>query len=212
MTIVAEPRAGDAGATEITEAANGYVRIALDKFLALPKGPPYYEFEEGILIPMPRPHARHQLIVAALIAVIWPHTMQRRLGRIWPEIEVVLPGRRRVYVPDLVYLTTAHLGRVQADGRLHGAPDLVAAILSPSTRMRDRSTKLQAYHQAGARWYWLIEPEDLTIEELEWTERGYLVAQTVAPGQLFTPAIFPDLALDLPTLIGEPVKVEAADE
>jgi hypothetical protein len=42
---------------------------------------------------MPRPHERHQMILAALIAVLWPHITSRKLGRIWPEIEVILPDQ-----------------------------------------------------------------------------------------------------------------------
>ena len=34
-------------------------------FRALPEGPPDFEFEYGALIAMPRPHGRHQDIVAA---------------------------------------------------------------------------------------------------------------------------------------------------
>jgi Uma2 family endonuclease len=191
---------------------NGHPRMTLEEFLALPEGPPYYEFEEGTLIPMPRPHARHQRILLALAAFLWSHIETRKLGQVWPEVEVILPQRTRAYVPDLVFLAAEHLVRLQADGRIHGAPNLVVEVLSPSTRMRDRSTKLKAYRQAGVPWYWLIEPDALTIEELELTERGYLVAQTIPPGQAFVPALFPGLTIDLAALIDEPVEPEATQE
>jgi Uma2 family endonuclease len=199
MRVITTP----ALATDTLQEANGHPRMTLEEFLALPEGPPYYEFEAGVLIPMPRLHARHQRILLALAAFLWPSVETQKLGQIWPEVEVILPRRTHVYVPDLVFLTTEHLVRLREDGRIHGAPDLVVEILSPSPHKRDRLTKLNAYRQAGVPWYWLIEPDDLTIEELELTERGYLVAQTVAPGQLFTPTLFPALTIDLNSVLFE---------
>ncbi|MCS7038355.1 MAG: Uma2 family endonuclease [Anaerolineae bacterium] len=178
------------------------LRLSLAEFLALPEAPPRYEFEEGALIPMPQPHSRHQKILLRLAALLDAHIVAHGLGSLWPEIDVILPGEQRVYAPDLVYLRAEHLDRHhEGDGRIHGAPDLVVEILSPSTRLRDRTTKLEAYQQAGVPWYWLVDQDDLTVEELELTPRGYLLAQVVAPGQLFRPALFPELSLDLAAMV-----------
>lgn len=194
MTILAPPPASTKTAP---------AQLSLAEFLALPEAPPRYEFEEGTLIPMPQPHSRHQQILTVLLVTLWSYIRPRRLGRVWPEIDVMLPGEQRVYVPDLVYLRAEHLDRHhEDDGRIHGAPDLVVEILSPSTRLRDRTTKREAYQQAGVPWYWLVDQDDLTIEELELTPRGYLLAQVVAPGQPFHPPLFPELSMDLAALMG----------
>ena len=42
---------------------------------------------------------------------------------------------------------------------IYGAPDLVMEILSPSTRVRDLTLKLNKYMQAGVREYWTIDAE-----------------------------------------------------
>ena len=177
-------------------------RLSLAEFLALPEAPPRYEFEEGTLIPMPQPHSRHQKILLRLAALLDGYITARALGSLWPEIDVILPGAGRVYAPDLVYLQAEHGDRHdEATGRIHGAPDLVVEILSPSTRLRDRTVKREAYQQAGVPWYWLVDQDDLTIEELELTPRGYLLTQVVPPGQPFRPALFPELAIDLAALL-----------
>lgn len=77
--------------------------LTLADFDALPEGPPDYEFEGGRLIDMPRPHPRHQKIIMRLGAVFDEHISRAAIGAVWPEIDVQL-SRRRVYVPDLVYL------------------------------------------------------------------------------------------------------------
>lgn len=181
-------------------------KLAWEEYLALPEGPPYHEYEAGMLIEMVRPHGRHQEIIAALIAVLYPFIMRHKLGRLWPEIAVNLAATTRMYVPDLVFLSADNMHLyAEREGRIYGTPDLVVEILSPSTRSRDRTDKMQAYQQAGVAWYWLVEQDDLTIEEFELTPRGYLANQLIAPGAPFQPTLFPDLTIDLIELMGETV-------
>ena len=184
----------------------------LEEFFAIPEGPPYYEFEEGELIPMVKPHGRHQEVVLVLGAALRSQVVPGKLGRVWPEIEVRLPGQARVYAPDLVFLSTDHLDRYSdTDGRIHGAPDLAVEILSPGTERRDRTTKLRAYQQAEVPWYWLVRPDDLWIEEYRLTPEGYVLAQAVPPGEAFTPGLFLGLSIDLAALMGETVKGESEE-
>ena len=55
-----------------------------------------------------------------------------------------------------------------------GAPDLIVEILSPSTQRRDRLIKLELYQRAGVREYWLVGPEEQTVQVLLFTN-GLLV-------------------------------------
>lgn len=45
-----------------------------------------------------------------------------------------------------------------------GAPDMVIEVLSPSTQRHDRLTKYNLYQRAGVREYWIVNPEDRTIQ------------------------------------------------
>ena len=45
-----------------------------------------------------------------------------------------------------------------------GAPDLVIEILSPSTRRHDRLVKWSLYQRAGVREYWLVNPEEQSVQ------------------------------------------------
>ena len=45
-----------------------------------------------------------------------------------------------------------------------GAPDMVVEILSPSTQRHDQLVKLGLYQRAGVREYWIVNPEDRTVQ------------------------------------------------
>ena len=49
------------------------------------------------------------------------------------------------------------------DERIWGAPDLVMEVLSPSTRRKDMTIKLNKYCEGGVREYWLIDPDKKQI-------------------------------------------------
>ncbi len=81
-------------------------RLTLEEFWRIPEGPPNFESEDGELIAMVSPHGRHEEVLSALLEVLRPHIRRNKSGKIWPEIDVHLPEANRVYISDLVYLST----------------------------------------------------------------------------------------------------------
>ena len=44
-----------------------------------------------------------------------------------------------------------------------GAPELIAEVLSPSTRDRDCTIKLRKYMNAGVKEYWIVDPKNMKV-------------------------------------------------
>ena len=177
-------------------------RWTQSEFHTLPEGPPYYELEEGELIEMVRPRGRHQQIILRIGGALDDYVIRNRLGRVWPEVEVDITSTQ-TYVPDLSFLTNDHLDKFVDDLRIVGAPDLVVEILSPATAARDETKKLKTYQQAGVPWYWIINPDVLTVLEYKHTPDGYLLSQVVETGDEFAPGVFPGLIFNLAKLMDE---------
>jgi Uma2 family endonuclease len=67
-----------------------------------------------------------------------------------------------VFQPDLCYISKKRMHLIKEDG-LHGAPDIVIEILSPSTAKYDWEDKKDVYEQYGVKEYWIVDPEDRSV-------------------------------------------------
>lgn len=56
-----------------------------------------------------------------------------------------------------------------------GAPDLIVEILSTSSLRTDRLVKLRLYQRAGVREYWIVDPENRTVQVLLTDHKGMLL-------------------------------------
>lgn len=66
------------------------------------------------------------------------------------------------FVPDM--MVVCDRDKIKSDG-IHGAPDLVVEILSPSTMRNDRTRKKEVYAKCGVREYWIVSPGDKSVEQ-----------------------------------------------
>ena len=71
----------------------------LERWRALPEGPPHFELIEGEIVRMAPPKFRHQVIVMNLSAPLYRHIRAKRLGELVPGPGVVL-GALNADEPD----------------------------------------------------------------------------------------------------------------
>lgn len=76
------------------------------------------------------------------------------------------------FVPDM--MVVCDRDKIRKDG-VHGAPDLVAEVLSPSTAQYDRGNKMNTYERCGVPEYWIISPGDQFIEIYSLQEGRYVL-------------------------------------
>jgi Uma2 family endonuclease len=159
---------------------------------ALPADGRRYELHDGELSVTPAPGTRHQRVSSALNSILKAYVTSHRLGEVlYAPIDLILADTT-VVQPDLVYLepTRAHL---VSDRGIEGPPTLVIEILSPSTTTIDRSRKHQLYADHGIPYYWLVDPENRTVEALGLDAGRYaLLARASGAGSVALPP-FPEL-------------------
>jgi Uma2 family endonuclease len=170
------------------------VILTYKDYEALPADGRRYELHDGELSVTPAPSPRHQRISRNLNRVLDKHVTTHSLGEVlYAPLDCIL-GETTIVQPDLVYLDPDRLSAVSARG-IEGPPTLVVEILSPTTTVIDRSTKLQLYARYGVPYYWIVDPEARTIEAYTLAAGGCQLAARASGRAPVSLPPFPDLAL-----------------
>jgi Uma2 family endonuclease len=113
---------------------------------------------------------------------------------VWAPTDVVL-SPESVVQPDILFVSNERRGIIM-EANVSGAPDLVVEILSPSTAERDRELKLTLYARYGVREYWIVDPEDETVEVMELGAEGAAGVRRYDAGTVES-VLFPRLSIAL---------------
>jgi Uma2 family endonuclease len=149
------------------------------------------EFTDGELELLPMPTDKHQVIIAFLYRLLFPH--MERIGG------VVLFAALRLHIregkfrePDLMLLLDADDPRRQ-DAYWLGA-DIVIEIVSPDDPQRDTIVKRADYAEGRIPEYWIVNPADETVTVLSLAdeETEYAGQRVFRRGEAATSALLPD--------------------
>ncbi len=122
-----------------------------------------YEVFNGELRMVLAPSTDHQFISRDLGFLVWNFVNQKGLGEVLDApVDVVFDGDE-VYQPDIVFIKRDRQGIIEKDA-IHGVPDLVMEIVSPSSVFYDTVEKKEIYRKYGVNEYWLIFPDEKAIE------------------------------------------------
>ncbi len=173
------------------------LRMTADEYLALPPDGERYELVEGVVVMSPSPVLRHQAVSGEIFGQLHAFLRTNPVGFAFFEVDVRLGrgvgGRDLVFRPDLIFVRRERFGVLPA--YVTGAPDLVVEVVSPGYRRYDRETKRTEYERHGVGEYWLIDPEEATID-LWRLEAGRFV-DVAADGDTVASRAVPGFVLDL---------------
>jgi Uma2 family endonuclease len=133
-------------------------------YLRLPDDGNRYEVIRGVLYVTASPTWKHQSAGSRFERRLAAFVERRKLGEVGrAPFDVKLPfGIASPVQPDLVFFRKGNTPGLD-DNSFEGVPDLVVEILSPRTRRRDLTVKLDAYRDAGVPEYWLVDPAERTV-------------------------------------------------
>src|SRR5207247_8873902 len=96
---------------------------------------------------------------------------------------------------------------VDADGKLHAAPDLLIEVLSPgrSNEERDREVKMKLYSRQGVREYWIANWQDVTIHVYRREDATLRLVATLTADHTSTSPLLPDFAVSVRELCASPI-------
>lgn len=164
-----------------------------------------YELLEGELVVSRVPRLTHQRISGNIFALLHQYLSKHPIGEVFATPGIVFDQFNSV-IPDLVFVSYERQAEIVVDDRFIAAPELVIEILSPGedNARRDRVTKRQIYGRFGVIEYWIIDPEQQTIEVYELVENVLQLRKTITGNAELTSIVLPDFACQVGAIFEHP--------
>lgn len=137
--------------------------ISVEDFDRLEEEEFRYELDEGELITMTRPRARHVLIEGNLYFALRTYLERNPIGKVLGADILFVLGPATKRAPDAAVIMRS----IDPDQEIQGAPDIAAEILSPSNTKREMKRKLGQFFAAGCKLAWIIDPKTRSVEVWE---------------------------------------------
>lgn len=138
------------------------IRYNYQDYLQLPEDK-RYEIIDGDLFMVPSPNESHQRILANIFHLLSHYVRQNKLGSVYFAPFDVLFSEEDIVQPDLIFVSHENKRIITRDN-IKGAPDLIIEVFSPSTFKRDIGIKKKLYARHGVREYWIVDPEQETVD------------------------------------------------
>jgi Uma2 family endonuclease len=146
------------------------------------------EFINGEVIIHSPVKLKHSQASDNLFVLLSSYVKKHGLGLVGHE-KLLIALTRNDYEPDICYFSQAKAVKLTADQTKFPAPDLIAEVLSLSTESVDRGVKLEDYAAHGVCEYWIVDPDDETIEQCLLEGEQYRLAVKVKEGIIQSAAV-----------------------
>ena len=170
------------------------------------------EVVDGLLIDEEMPDFVHETVVKLLLVILhsWIHP---RGGVVFGSEAKYQVRATRGRKADLsVFMPGRPMPPRRGASRV--PPDIVIEVISPTPRdaRRDRVEKPDDYAEFGVRFYWIVDPEERTLEVFELSsDARYVRAFAAGEGQLTGIPGCEGLTLDLDALWAETERLAPED-
>lgn len=171
-----------------------------EAYLALSDLNRILELSEGRLVIHDMPVPEHQRIVRNLSRKLEDWATEHQAGEV---LFVPMPVRLwsgKFREPDVVFYLAEHADRVGE--RFGEVPDFIAEVLSPTTTQTDREEKFSEYAQAGVPEYWIIDPDERTVEAFVLPGDQYVLHGRFRPGESVRSSLLPDFEVAVDVILG----------
>ncbi len=163
----------------------------------------YYELINGIIVRKASPNPYHQAISIRLSSAMHRHAVEKKLGMIFTAPTDVFLDDFNHVIPDILFIRQDNLGIVDYKEGILGVPDLVVEIISPGSILQDRVEKRAAYEQTGVREYWIVDPNNRSIEIYENRNGAFAAVSFAAETGKVQSQLLEGLELDLAEVFPE---------
>lgn len=134
-------------------------QLTVEEFRRLPEdsGAVYHELRHGEIVTVTRPKLKHSLIQRSLRRLLEHVAEPGSLVDV--EIAFRSVQEHELWAADVAYLSAERFKQADPEDNIHGAPDLVVELLSPSNTVAEIFDKEKLCLENGAKQFWVVDPD-----------------------------------------------------
>lgn len=137
-------------------------KVTREEYLDLEEDGFKYDMLEGVLCLAPSGEFEHGNLQLNFGYAVRQYLEKNPVGKAVTEIDVFLPDGEDVLRPDISFILNENMYIVKT--HIHGVPDIICEVLSPSTAKRDLGVKADRYLKNGVSEYWIVDPKERRME------------------------------------------------
>jgi Uma2 family endonuclease len=119
------------------------------------------ELHWGQVVTLTRPKMRHSRLQYRLVELLRPKAEAK--GVVAAEVPFRALPEYDLRAADVAFVSNLRWNTADADDNLHGSPELVIEVLSPSNTKAEIREKAALYLSTGAQEFWVVDPKHKTV-------------------------------------------------
>ena len=170
--MATDARSADSQVAPLASPVHPPAKLGYREYCCFPDDGRRHEIIDGDHYVNPAPSTYHQTVSRRLQHQLYMQIELTGQGVVYNAPVDVQLTDHDIVQPDLVVVLTSRMQMITPT-KIKGVPDLLVEILSPSTASNDATLKKQLYERVGVAEYWIVDPDNHTLEQLVLTDGRY---------------------------------------
>ena len=170
--MATDARSADSQIARLASAVHPPAKLGYREYCCFPDDGRRHEIIDGDHYVNPAPSTYHQTVSRRLQHQLYTQIELTGRGVVYNAPVDVQLTDHDIVQPDLVVVLTSRMQMITPT-KIKGVPDLLVEILSPSTASNDATLKKQLYERVGVAEYWIVDPDNHTVEQLVLADGRY---------------------------------------
>jgi Uma2 family endonuclease len=146
------------------------------------------EFINGEIVVQPPVTMRHNQVTGVLLCLLNIYVDKFELGFVGSQ-RLMISLTRNDYLPGICFFGQKKSAQFTYDQLYFPEPDLIIKVLSDSTEAIDRGLKFHDYQAHEIEEYWIVDPNNETLEQYHLSGKEYQLILKSAQGKVRSFAI-----------------------
>jgi len=170
--MATDARSAESQVAPLASPVHPPAKLGYREYCCFPDDGRRHEIIDGDHYVNPAPSTYHQTVSRRLQHQVYTQIELTGRGVVYNAPVDVQLTDHDIVQPDLVVVLTSRMQMITPT-KIKGVPDLLVEILSPSTASNDATLKKQLYARVGVAEYWIVDPDNHTLEQLVLTDGRY---------------------------------------